>query len=189
MEKFYSSSPRKIWKNKEELEKKLNIRLKVQGKQVEINGSTIEEYEAKMILEALDFGFKLKDALRLTDENVAFRKLPIKRFTRRKDLEEVRGRVIGTYGKTKHAVEEVSGCAIVVHESQVGIIGPAENIEEATTALINLIKGSKQANVYRFLEKMNTSKKEKPVFKKKTKEEYREEEQSELEEDEDADNE
>lgn len=182
MEKLYTSSPGKIAKNIKEIEKSADIKIKVQGNQVEIKGSPVGEYEARKIIEALEFGFKLRDALRLTDENLAFRKLPIKQFTRRKDLEEVRGRIIGAYGKTKHAVEEVSGCAVVVHDSQVGIIGPAESIEEATTALINLIKGSKQANVYRFLEKMNTSKKEKPVFKKKTKEDYRKEEEDEIEE-------
>lgn len=178
-----------ILNNKEELEQKLNVKIKVKGKQVEISGSPVEEYEGKNVLEALDFGFKLKDALKLIDEGTIFRKVPIKNFTRRKDLEEVRGRVIGTYGKTKHAVEEVSGCAVVVHENQVGIIGPAENIEEATTAIINLIKGSKQSNVYRFLEKMNTLKKEKPSFKKKTKEDYRLAEEAESEEEYEGDSE
>ena len=167
MEKLYTSSPRKIAKNIKEIEKSADIKIKVQGSQVEIKGSPVGEYEARKIIEALEFGFKLRDALKLTDENIAFRKLPIKQFTHRKKLEEVRGRVIGREGKTKRTVEEVSGCAVVVHDSQVGLIGPAESIEEATTALINLIKGSKQANVYRFLERMNVAKREKPVFKNK----------------------
>jgi len=163
MEKIYPENPRKIAQNKEKIEEKLNVKIKIQGKQVEIEGdSPIEEYEARTIIDALDFGFRLKDALRLTDENVVFRKLPIKQFTTRKDLEEVRGRVIGREGKTKRTLEEISGCAVVIHNNHVGLIGPAESIEEATTAAINLIKGSKQANVYRFLERMNVAKRDKP---------------------------
>lgn len=158
MEKLYLESTENIKKNREKIEEKLNVKIKIEGKQVEIEGSPVEEYEARTIIEAIDFGFKSKDALRLIDENIIFRKLPIKNFTTRKNLEEVRGRIIGTEGKTKRTIEEVSGCAIVVHNSYVGIIGPAEDIEEATTAIINLIKGSKQANVYRFLERMNAGK-------------------------------
>jgi len=165
METLQIKSIGKIRQNKEAIEKKLNIKITIKGKQVTIEGDPVEEYETSMILDALEFGFSLKDAIRLTDENVAFRKLPIKQFTTRRNLEDVRGRVIGTKGKTIRAVEEVSGCAVALHQNAVGLIGPAENIEEATTALKKLIKGSKQANVYKFLERMNTAKRIKPSFK------------------------
>ena len=170
METIILTNSRKIRQNKEAIEKKLNVKIKIQKEQIEIEGSPIEEYEAAMILEAFDFGFQLKDALKLADENIIFRKLPIKNFTTRKNLEEVRGRIIGTEGKTKRTIEEVSGCALSIHDNVIGIIGQAEDIEEATTALIKLIKGSKQANVYRFLERMNVAKREKPFFKQKDKE-------------------
>ena len=76
-------------------------------------------------------------------------------------MSEVRGRIIGREGKTKRTIEEISGCDLYINEdiNQIGIIGNAESIEEATTALTNLIKGSKHANVYRFLEKINTERK------------------------------
>lgn len=165
METIQIKSTHKIRQNKEAIEKKLAVKITIKGKQALIKGNPVEEYEALTILDALDFGFSIKDAIRLTDENVVFRKLPIKQFTTRKNLEEVRGRIIGREGKTLRAVEEVSGCGVVLHENTVGVIGPAENIEEATTALKSLIKGSKQANVYRFLERMNVAKREKPFFK------------------------
>ena len=161
MEKIYINNIRKLKENKETIEEKLGVVLKIKGKQVSIEAEPVEQYEASLILEAIDFGFPLRDALTLASENMIFRKLPIKNFTRRKDLKEVRGRIIGTEGKTKRAMENVSGCAVVLHENTVGIIGPAESIEEATTALGNLIHGSKQANIYAFLEKMNREKRKK----------------------------
>jgi ribosomal RNA assembly protein len=165
METIQIKSTHKIRQNKEAVEKKLSVKITIKGKQAIIEGEPVEEYEALTIIDALDFGFSIKDAIRLTDENVVFRKLPIKQFTTRKNLEEVRGRIIGTEGKTLRAIEEVSGCGVVLHENTVGIIGEAENIEEATTALKSLIKGSKQANVYKFLERMNAAKREKVLFK------------------------
>jgi KH domain-containing protein len=165
METLQIKSIGKIRQNKEAIEKKLGVKITIRGKQAAIEGNPVEEYEASMILDALDFGFSLKEALRLTDENVAFRKLPIKQFTTRKNLEEVRARIIGREGGTLRAIEEVSGCGVVLHENTVGIIGQAENIEEATTALKKLIKGSKQANVYKFLERMNVAKRGKSFFK------------------------
>jgi rRNA processing protein Krr1/Pno1 len=46
-----------------------------------------------------------------------------------------------------------------VQGNDVSIIASPDNIEEALTAIKNLIRGSKQANVYHFLESMNTSRK------------------------------
>lgn len=171
--KIYSKNTKKIYLIEEQIEKKIGVKINIKGRKIEIEGTPVEEYEASIIIEALDFGFKQKDALKLADENNIFRKLPIKKFTAKKNLEEVRGRIIGTEGKTKRTLEEISGCAVVIHNNQVGMIGPAENIEEATTALTKLIKGSKQANVYRFLEKMNAAKREKLIFKQKSKENKR----------------
>ena len=159
METVYFRKINQVKREKEHLEKKLNVTLQIVGKKVVLEGSPLDEYEATIVLEAIQFGFSIAKALLLKDDQLIFRKLSIKQFTRRKNLEEVRARIIGTEGKTKHTIEEISRCLIVINENTVGIIGSAEGIEEATTALMNLIRGSKQANVYRFLERMNAAKK------------------------------
>jgi ribosomal RNA assembly protein len=161
METIFFKSIRKLKQNKKILEDRLGVALTISGKQVTIEGESINEYEASQVLDAINFGFELRDALLILNETFVFRKLPIKQFTRRKDLEEVRGRIIGTEGKTRRTIENVSGCAVVVSDNMVGVIGPSEAIEEATTAITNLIRGTKQANVYRFLERMNAARKEK----------------------------
>jgi rRNA processing protein Krr1/Pno1 len=70
----------------------------------------------------------------------------------------------------------------VLHDNTVGIIGPAETIEEATTAIGNLIRGSKQANIYRFLERMNAAKKIKSDLGLKPDKEDKEDNQEKAEE-------
>jgi len=160
METIYFESAREVKKNKRELEEKLKVAIAFQGRKASIEGQPFAEYEASMVLEAINFGFSAKAALQLTDEQFIFRKIPIKNFTKRKNLKEVRARIIGREGKTKRTLEEISGCSIIVKDSNmIGIIGSAESIEEATTALANLIRGSKQANIYRFLERMNAERK------------------------------
>ena len=86
---------------------------------------------------------------------MAFRIINIKDFTRRKNLTEVKGRLIGTHGKTKETIEHISGCKIIIRDHQVGIIGHAEEIEHALMGISRLIEGSKQSNVYRYLENSN----------------------------------
>lgn len=159
METIFFEKTRNLKQKKEELEKKLDVKIEIRGKTVTIVGNAFNEYEANLVLEAIEFGFPIKKALSLKGEEIIFRKIPLKEFTRRKNLKEVRGRIIGREGKTKRTIEEISGCEVILKDNVVGILGPAENIEEATTALQNLIRGSKQSNVYRFLEKMNTRKK------------------------------
>src|SRR3989344_3524554 len=164
METLYFRKTNELQKEKELLESKLNVKISLSGKKVTISspqGNAIDEYEASIILGAMQFGFSAKKALDLLSDDFIFRKIPIKSFTRRKNLKEVRGRIIGREGKTKNTIEEISSCDMLINEDEnaVGIIGPADEIEEATTAISNLIKGSKQANVYRFLERINAGKK------------------------------
>lgn len=160
MESFYFEKINNLKKEKSALEQKLKVKIAILGKKVTIEGSPINEYGASIIIEAMQFGFSAKKAMALLNDDIIFRKIPIKDFTRRKNLKEVRGRVIGKEGKTKNTIEEISGCDIIINDNNtIGIIGEARKIEEATTALQNLIKGSKQANVYRFLERMNKEKK------------------------------
>ena len=159
MESLYFNRLKELKKEKRELEKKLGINIEIKGKLVAISGDPPKEYDAYIVLEAMQFGFSAKVALSLLNNDIIFRKIPIKPFTRRKNLKEVRGRIIGREGKTKRTIEDISGCSVVITDSAVGIIGPAHEIEEATYGIQKLIRGSKQANVYRFLERMNAGKK------------------------------
>jgi len=159
MENFYFRNTKEIRNEKEALEKKLKIAIKIKGKQVSIEGPAVNEYEASMIIKAMEFGFSARKALLLQNENMIFRKISIKDFTRKKNLKEVRGRIIGKEGKTKRTIENISDCDIEVYDNELGVICQAEEIEEVTTAITNLIRGTKQANVYSFLEKMNKEKK------------------------------
>ena len=75
---LYSENLLKLKKQKEFLEKKLHIKIKIKGKRVLFSGEPLEEYEASLVLDAIDFGFPVETAILLIDESLAFEKINIK---------------------------------------------------------------------------------------------------------------
>jgi len=151
--KIICENIRRILKNKEELEKLLEIKLSAQGGELEINGEAEEEYIAEKVIDALSFEFPFSEALLIKKEDFMFEQINIKDFTRRRNLEAVRARIIGKKGRTLRALQELTKCYFELKENIVGIIGDPEYIKNAQEAVISLAKGTKQANVYSFLEK------------------------------------
>ncbi len=150
----------RVKKKKQELEKRLNVRIAVNGGQVRFEGLPLDEYGAALVFEAIAFGFSVQKALLLIEEDYHFRKIRIRDYTRRKNLRDVLSRIVGTKGKTKRTIEKISGCFLIIRDYDVGIIGDSESIEHAVTAITHIIRGSKQANMYKYLERMNRIRKE-----------------------------
>ncbi len=154
MEEIYIRSIRKILANKKRLEKELNISIKNRGRLLLIESKDpLNAYLACQIIEALNLGFKIEEALLLKNEEYQFEKIPIKDVTKRKTLSQVRARIIGKQGKTLELLQTLSNCFIVLHDNIVGLIGKCEEIETSIQAVKNLIRGSRQGNVYGYLEK------------------------------------
>jgi len=143
----------RIIKGKKKLEKELNVKLLIHGKEVEIEGEPEDEYVAEKVIEALEFGFPFSVALLIKEQDFMFEALNIKDYTKRKDLEKIRARIIGTKGKTLRTLLELTKCHFEIKDNQVGIIGEPEYMRNSQEAMISLIHGAKHANVYSFLEK------------------------------------
>jgi len=159
MENFYIENLAKFRKYKNELEKELNLEIKIDGKNAVIEDSAIKEYEFSRIMDAINFGFTLKRALLLKEDNMEFKTIHIKDHTKR-NLRVVKARLIGKKGKTKRVLADVSDCEIIIKETEVGIIGEVKSVEDLEKAIISLIKGSKQSNIYQYLERMNAVRRE-----------------------------
>ena len=159
---FYSESINKIKKNKARLEKELKVKLAFSGKNISIeseDGNAIEEFVAERAIESLELGFNLQHVLLLKDEDFILEKIHIKNFTKRHDLERIRARIIGTQGKTKSIIQDLSDCFLSLHENTVGIIGRAEDIKKAIRAIESIIQGRKQGKVYSYLERLRSKEK------------------------------
>jgi len=143
----------RILKNKKRLEKILNIKITNNGREVSVKGDPEDEYLAEKVIDALNFGFPFSDAISIKKQDCTFEMLNIKDYTKRKDFERIRARIIGKQGKTLKTLCELTKCCFELKDNYVGIIGKSECIKNAQDAIISIVRGSKQSNVYKSLER------------------------------------
>ncbi len=148
-----SDNTSKVIKNKNKLGKVLNVKITQKVGAISVEGKPEEEYIAEKVIEAIIFGFPIAVALLIKEEDFVFEILDIKDYTYRKDLETIRARLIGKNGKTLKTLNILTECFFELKDNNVGIIGTPECIKNAQNAVISLVRGSKQANVYSYLEK------------------------------------
>ena len=153
MKKLISEKLPRILKNKRKLENTLNVKITNRGKEVYIEGDSIEEYTAEKVIEAIEMGFPISVALSIKEDDASFEVINIKDHTPKKNFGSIRSRIIGKNGKTLKTLSQLTGCHFEIKDNFVGIIGDPESIENAQTSIILIIQGSKQANVYSYLEK------------------------------------
>ena len=159
MQEIYVKNLVEVLKNRARLQKQLNVKITNKGKNVFIDGKPENEFLALEVLKAINLGFSAEKALQLKNEEVILQSINIKDITNRRDIEQVRARIIGTRGKTLKTLKTLTECDFSLCNNQIGIIGDAEEIEDAVQALTSLIQGSKQGNVYSRLERERKKKK------------------------------
>ena len=158
-EQTYSENARKVLQYKKQIQTALKVKLAIKGNYVQIDGSPENEIITRDIVEAIDMGFSIEQALDLKNEEFTFQKIPIKSISKRHDLSQVRARVIGRERGVLQNIEFLTNCDIVLHDNSVGIIGHNEDVKKAAYAMRKLIAGSKHANVYMYLEDENAKQK------------------------------
>jgi ribosomal RNA assembly protein len=152
MRKLVLDKPIRVIKAKGLLEKKLNIKLSFSGREVSFEGNPETEYISEKVLEAIDFGFPIGAALMIEEEDFVLEIFSIKDYTKKKSYERIRGRIIGKNGRTKKTIMALTDCFIELKDNRVGILGYSENVSNARQAIISIIQGAKQSNVYAYLE-------------------------------------
>ncbi|VVB79122.1 Uncharacterised protein [uncultured archaeon] len=157
MKKVPINSPNKIEKAIPYLTKKLNVGIIVNKNFAYLDGKEVNEFLAEKVIQAVDFGFDAEDACLLRNENFSLEFINIKDHTHRKNLAEIRARVIGTEGKAKKTIELLTGSVIVIHGNIVGVIADSEHVSQTIQGILSLIQGSKHANVFSYLERQNAN--------------------------------
>lgn len=115
---------------------------------------------AAEIVKAIGRGFSPEHAFSLTRDDHYFYIMNITDYAGKKPnhVRRIRARLIGTDGKTRKVLEDLSECHIAVRGNTVAIIGDEWGSDVARRAIDMLLSGSEHRTVYGYLEKMRRAK-------------------------------
>jgi ribosomal RNA assembly protein len=144
---------RKIKKAVPMIENATKVKIGFGKEQISVLGNELNEYLIEEIVRAIDFGFCVDDALLLLREEFVLEFIDVKGNTRRKNLKDVRSRIIGTEGRVRRTIEKLTGAEIVISDNKIGVIVDADHLSATIQGSEGLISGSKHGNVFGFLER------------------------------------
>jgi len=144
-----------------DLEQKAGVEIFIQADSdgestIEIDGDSEKEWLAEQALKAIDLGFEPKHAFKIFNDDYYLEEVDLGLSMRGKDsaVARVKARIIGTGGKVKKKVEELSEAYLALSDDQrVGIIGEFDEVKAAKEAVIRIIEGSQHASVFDYLKK------------------------------------
>lgn len=147
---------------KGELCSRLNCQMEILDEnEVVVNGQAYDEFNAKNVIQAFGRGFELDKAYKLLNENYFSKFISLKDFLKNDDqIRRIKARIIGTEGKTKLYIEEISGADLSIYGNTVGMIGTTEEIGIASAALQVLLEGGTHKKAYQIIERMRAKLKE-----------------------------
>ena len=142
-----------------EIESRAEVRLDIDSEtgsvRIEKVGDPITGLKGPDIVKAIGRGFAPEDALELlADDMMMFDVVDLKAASRnKKDMRRNKGRLIGEDGRTRELMEELSGAAVVIYGSTLGVIGQPEQVETVREAAEMILDGAPHGAVYSFLER------------------------------------
>ena len=118
------------------------------------------------VLRAIGRGFSPKRAFKLFDDSMDFYLFDIHDYVGKKEnhVRRLKGRIIGTNGKTKRTIEHLTQSDLSVYGHTVAIISEVTTIGITKKAIDMLLSGSKHFKVYRFIEQSMKKQKNEELF-------------------------
>jgi ribosomal RNA assembly protein len=142
-------------KFKENLEKFTESKIRF-NEDVEIEcEDTLKLLRIKLVVQAFGRGFDSEASMNLLDEDYYLEIIEIKEYSgkSRERMLTLKGRVIGTQGKTKKMLEDISETKLAIYGKTICIIGTWDRVMIAKKAIEMILTGRLHTTVYKFLEK------------------------------------
>ena len=143
---------------KRDIEEKTGITLLIDSEEglVTIEGEDpVAVITAQNVVQAINRGFSPERAFRLLDDEDMM--LDIINLSDLADttrqLERLRGRIIGKAGTSRGQIEDLTSTEISVHGKTVAIIGLPDQVDTARKAVEMLVQGVPHEHVYGFLDR------------------------------------
>ena len=144
---------------KEEIEKKSGSKIQVDSTEGEVSiecsegGDPLKALRVAEMIKAIGRGFSPENAFALLDNDLLLFEVISLAQLSPKNLNRVKGRVIGRNGRTRRVIEELAGVKISVYGKTVSLLGQSHQIQTAHEAIMMLIQGLPHSAVYSFLER------------------------------------
>ncbi len=145
--------------SKKQIETLGEVRLSIESETGDVTiiqrGDPLKANITSSVIQAIGRGFSPSNATLLYEENYQLIVISLRDFAKPGShrIEQIRARLIGTGGKTRRVVEELTSTQISVYGDTVALIGDYVAMEYAKEAINMLINGSKQRTAYTYLEK------------------------------------
>lgn len=112
-------------------------------------------FRMRDVLRAIGRGFSPENALKLLDDDYYYEEFDIRDFSgkSRKRIMQVRSRLIGSGGKTRRLIEDLTDCQLSIKGNTAAIIGDIEGMKVASKAVMMILNGSEHSSVYSFMER------------------------------------
>jgi ribosomal RNA assembly protein len=145
---------------KHEIEKRTGIKVSVDSESGEVTINYDHARDPVMVLKVNDLvkaigrGFSPERAFRLLKDDFFFALIDVHDYIGKNPdhLRRMKSRLIGTGGKTRRIIEELSEAELSIYGDTVAIIGLADALDIARTALDMILNGSEHSSVYSYLE-------------------------------------
>jgi ribosomal RNA assembly protein len=138
------------------IEQKTKTKLEIneEGDVIISSNDSLDIFITTTIIKAIGRGFNPDIALMLLNENYCLEIIEIKDFCgkSKKHFIRAKARIIGTEGKAKRIIEQLTKTEISIYGKTISIIGEFSTALLAKQAIEKLLQGSKHGNVYKFLE-------------------------------------
>jgi len=145
---------------KKDLETKTHSTITIDSKEglVKVEGPdehTVDLLRAVEVINAINRGFSPERAFEMIeDEDLLLDVIDLTTIADGpKQLDRLRGRIIGKDGKAREQIEDMTEVEISVFGKTVALIGYPEQLKTARAAIDMLIQGVPHENVFAFLEK------------------------------------
>ncbi len=144
---------------KELIEEKSTARLNIDSDSGDVElqepKDALKGMRAREVIHAIARGFSPEKALKLFDnESLMFETIDLSNIARtEKELERIKGRIIGSGGKTRDYFENLTNTNISVYGKTISMIGYPEQNTVARKGIDMLLEGTAHGPVYKFLEK------------------------------------
>jgi ribosomal RNA assembly protein len=153
---------------KNEVEKRCGVRLEIDGEtgdvQLSYGAGSLSEgdpFKAQEIVTAIARGFSPQRAFNLFDEGKSLSTIDLRQYTGKSEnsLARIKARLIGSDGKARRLIEQLSGTQISIYGHTVSIIGDSEKSKVAQDALVKIASGGTHKAAYQMLQKYRSKQK------------------------------